>query len=660
VIYRNFLITILMTFVFQSSVFAINNKEAQKALNHDYQMIWKNLSPKIEKRILAEFDKQINISLKKINNKNIEIIKVNAPKLDLKGAPGFGNIGDSRFTLYLPNKSRWGVKLTAKIRIKKKILGFNYDKIQDVTINIKKMRIFTNLDFDGSDQSHMLLKRFGRPVVEFGISLKSSDTFANILLKLASPLIKIQARKAINKTLKNVVETQKELIYSSNNIPGINKNLISSIRSSSEMETIVKNQDHKMRKNHLPYGTLLRAIMSEATSTSANEAFGEEGNEVKGKVLNHTGEGDSAIWTGHYLAAMSYRYAVTGDLESLSDVRHALSGVGRLIDVNGATGLLARFVAPLDSSIGKRLVKNNEVFRKKIMNDGKEWGSYQGHNGVSRDQYIGTLYGLSVVHDLVGKDHQDIKKECALRVKQMLDYLISKNWFVSEDRPDIAKVGGKSMPTFWLGVGQKITWLLVGNHMFPGRYDKELKEVGKLTKTGWIAEWTSVLDPYASYYKYNLNFMKYYMYFKYETSPERRENTMRSYRMIERATRHHLNVHFNNIRIAIEPSKLAELKTENNILFNQFLNRSHKLVPSRNVDLSDIEWIKGKHSSVKDQIIPKYPLQMEQRHYSGFFMWQRSPFQPVAQSTQNTAGTLEKPGIDASLPYWMGRYLGVF
>src|SRR4051812_31884757 len=44
---------------------------------------------------------------------------------------------------------------------------------------------------------------------------------------------------------------------------------------------------------------------------------------------------DSAIWTGHYLAAESYRYAVTRTEESKRSVLAAFQAIEDLVDVTG-------------------------------------------------------------------------------------------------------------------------------------------------------------------------------------------------------------------------------------------------------------------------------------------------------------------------------------
>src|SRR5687768_18016820 len=65
----------------------------------------------------------------------------------------------------------------------------------------------------------------------------------------------------------------------------------------------------------MPYGTVMNPIFQSPDS------------EI---VRTYDNGMDSAIWTGHYLAAESYRYAVTRDPAALENVRNALTGIENL------------------------------------------------------------------------------------------------------------------------------------------------------------------------------------------------------------------------------------------------------------------------------------------------------------------------------------------
>src|SRR5437868_8105602 len=85
---------------------------------------------------------------------------------------------------------------------------------------------------------------------------------------------------------------------------------------------------------HLPFGTILDPMYAAPDSD---------------EIVNYTRCGDSAIWTGHYLAAESYRYAVTKSPEALAAVKNAIQGINMLLNVTG-NNLLARCFVPADSA----------------------------------------------------------------------------------------------------------------------------------------------------------------------------------------------------------------------------------------------------------------------------------------------------------------------
>src|SRR4051812_40183677 len=82
---------------------------------------------------------------------------------------------------------------------------------------------------------------------------------------------------------------------------------------------------------HMPYGTILDPKFKSADTASPDYNV----------VASYTRCRDSAIWTGHYLAAESFRYAVSGSADALANVKGALLGIRALREVSG-TDVLAR------------------------------------------------------------------------------------------------------------------------------------------------------------------------------------------------------------------------------------------------------------------------------------------------------------------------------
>ena len=92
--------------------------------------------------------------------------------------------------------------------------------------------------------------------------------------------------------------------------------------------------DATIQSRHLPFGGIIDPIFAASTSSS---------------IVGYTRCGDSALWTGHYLAAESYRYTVTGDPVALANAQGALAYLKTLVDVT-STDLLARCIVPINSN----------------------------------------------------------------------------------------------------------------------------------------------------------------------------------------------------------------------------------------------------------------------------------------------------------------------
>src|SRR5664279_417933 len=87
-----------------------------------------------------------------------------------------------------------------------------------------------------------------------------------------------------------------------------------------------------IQARHMPFATLLDPIYAAPTS---------------GQIVGYSRCGDSALWTGAYLAAESFRYKVTQSPDALDNVKFALAGLKSLADVTG-DNRLARCIFAAD------------------------------------------------------------------------------------------------------------------------------------------------------------------------------------------------------------------------------------------------------------------------------------------------------------------------
>src|SRR5262249_29630468 len=139
------------------------------------------------------------------------------------------------------------------------------------------------------------------------------------------------------------------------------------------------------------------------------------------QIANYTHCGDSALWTGHYLAAEAFRYKVTGAPAALDNVKKALAGLKALADVTG-TNLLARCLVPTDSPSAARI--QNEEGHNGIYKN----GPYIWVGNTSRDEYSGVMFGLAVAYDMVSDTA--VQSSISDLVTRLVDFLRGHDWSV--------------------------------------------------------------------------------------------------------------------------------------------------------------------------------------------------------------------------------------
>src|SRR6185436_18723103 len=114
------------------------------------------------------------------------------------------------------------------------------------------------------------------------------------------------------------------------------------------------------------------------------------------QIIGYTRCGDSALWTGHYLAAEAFRYQLTRAPQALANVKNAIAGIQSLVDVTG-TDLLARCLVPVNSPFAAGIQR--EEADNGIYTNTHASAIWVGN--TSRDEYAGVMFGLGVAYDMV-------------------------------------------------------------------------------------------------------------------------------------------------------------------------------------------------------------------------------------------------------------------
>jgi uncharacterized protein (TIGR03437 family) len=362
---------------------------------------------------------------------------------------------------------------------------------------------------------------------------------------------------------------------------------------------------------HFPYSTILDPIFDSPTSTH---------------IVTYTRCGDSAIWTGHYLAAEAFRYAVTHSPDALANARRAFTGIQYLVDVTG-NNVLARCLIPDDSPYAVGIQNeeaNNGIYRSA---PGNFWVG-----NTSRDQYSGVAFGLGVAYDLI--DDPQLKTSIAGVVTRMVQFLKDHGWTV-------VLPNGSISTTFINRPDQQLAFLQLARHVNPDQFSTSYDISRVLLSPGVIAPISLEVLSDDSYFKFNLDTINLYTLIHLESSSFG-EIYRKAYDVLRNHTDDHGNAVFNMIDRALNgpnPGRDAETR----LLLNQWLQR-----PRRDVFVDN----HGKYPVCGDQACNPIPVP---DRVTTDYLWQRSPF----QLSGGGSGRVENAGIDYILPYWMARYYGV-
>jgi len=417
---------------------------------------------------------------------------------------------------------------------------------------------------------------------------------------------------------------------------------------------------------------------------------------------------DTAIWTGHFLAAEAFRYAVDPTPEVLQRVQCVLGGIDKLFHVTGVSGLFARAALPDDSPFQtdppmttSTLVPgtdqchpgNEDAYYPSTDIGGVKWSGFgRGEFPTSRDSYMGITLGFACAHQLV----PPVQATVSAMVTRMVNFLLKHGWNVPTPPNQRIKT------TFFHEFHHQLAILRLAKTVNQGAFGTTYDHYAGAADFSWVPVWGTTLDPISKYYKFNLTHAALGVLLFLEDDLPLRQHYWTTFRMLRRATCHHRNAHFNLVRVlAALPAErahaLAErscfdrcisLRDETRALLRDWLIRRCcvpgplGLPTERPPDPAYLKSLyRRKLQSPYAPIwetepgcdwVSLWPLPVHKRGGSNVdFAWQRPPFQTdttVCRHTPKYAGQpsvdaghpdIEGPGLDYLLPVWMARYLGV-
>jgi hypothetical protein len=373
----------------------------------------------------------------------------------------------------------------------------------------------------------------------------------------------------------------------------------------------------------LPQGTILGPVFDSPTSNT---------------ISHYSRGGDSALWTGVWVASEAYRWRVTHSEEALSNVVKGLKAMRKLVRVTG-TGVLARcrLSVAWEDIEDRRAVITEEaghgIYRSTLKSTEHYW-----IGNTSRDQYVGVFFGLGVAYELIDETaHPKVRTIARKIASDLLDNLIANNWTV--------RMPNGAISTTFIGrADQRLALLQVGRLVHASKYafayETMRREDADLVP---VVIGIECLNDHDSYFKFNLAYLSMYSLLHYEEEGSPARGSYRfAYNLLRGTTAQHGNAHFNVIDLALDgPDTSREAETMG--LLDDWLER-----PIRD------EWVDLRNEvPMCSEERACFPIPVKDRVRTDF-LWQRSPFLAFGGGD----GTIASPGLDYVLPYWMGRFYG--
>lgn len=359
----------------------------------------------------------------------------------------------------------------------------------------------------------------------------------------------------------------------------------------------------------------------------------------------HEASDNDGLWTALYVAAESFRYAVTKAPDAAANARESVNALIRLQEVTPIPGYPARAYV----RTGEKVVKSTGEWHP--TDDGS--GEWKGD--TSSDELDGHFFAFSIYHDLVADEHE--KARVAGAAAAIADHLI-RNGFLLIDLDGQHTTWGVFSPDLLNGPWEaqrglnsleilshlKATYHLTGEERFQQAYLDLVHNHHYALNT--IKQ--KIIEPgHVNHSDDELAFLAYYPLLMYETDPDLRRIYTLS---LERSWQ-------------IERPEACPLY---NIIYSALTGRDGDIEASirtlQEIPLDLISWTmrnSGRSDVVLDEVEGRFgevqsvvPVSPAER---AVMKWNGNPYRLDGGSD----GREEDDGTFFLLPYWMGRYYGL-
>jgi hypothetical protein len=620
--------------------------QAVAAWNRVLEGAWTKLLPQVAPMVQQEVQTQLAAQNPAAA---IQVLAVRNVQLGLQPAPGIqvGPVGAQQsLELHLPRApSSWSIGLTADVggTLSFQVLGqpTQLTIASSVDLTVSDIIVRAPVEVDLSQPASIQVVQAHAPTIAFRIAVQSADpliqSVAGPLTQALDPVVRV-ALAAVSQNLRSDFQRQLQQLGQAP-VWGRGGPPVRQLANPPALEPIADAISDEIQADHMPHDHVWPAHFDQSPG---------------GNVTGYRDHGDAAFWTGHYLAGEAYRWDLTGDPRAIAGATRVLRGIDDLLNVwSPGDALLSRSAMPEASPWFKDIRNNGRVFYRQYR--GQRWAAL---GGVSRDQYIGVMLGLSQAYHRIPSLRADAQRLTGL----VLDYMTRNRWVVY--MPD----GRSISTTFATTPSAVLTFSLVGAVVDPARWAALHQQVAALGELTWFPAWVSATDGvHGGYYKFNLTHAQLTMLNELETDPARYRGHLKLLRVEREHLGHHQNAWFDTVYAFSEPSQGPAWGPEIRAMLGLWTLRPRRGFAVRNsqdpsIPKTTITYTRQDFDQATQQVVTRvyteevalHPVPIDKRGPTDY-VWQRSPFQ-LDGATHPHA---QEPGIDLLLPYWCARSHGL-
>lgn len=350
---------------------------------------------------------------------------------------------------------------------------------------------------------------------------------------------------------------------------------------------------------------------------------------------------NDGLWTSLYVAAESFRYAVTKDAIAKKNAKKSFDALEWLETITGNLGFPARSIVP-----------KGEPEKRKY---GGEWhvdktGKWEWKGDTSSDELVGHFYAYSLYYDLVADAKE--KKRVAALASRICNHLIDHEYYLVDldGKPTSWGIYNASYPKWMALKGLNSLEILshfktcshmTGDKKFEVAYDFLVgKGYAKNALRQKITLSTNHSDDEHA-------ILAYYPLIKYEKNPELLEMYKKSLKRSWDIDKPEHNPWYNFTYCAFMDGDCDIANSVATLVEIPLDQREWQTKNSHRLDCGFEKGLYGRFGELEcDHALP-----YDER---AFLRWNGNPYRVDGGGDGNEEGD----GVLYYLPYWMGRYLG--